>query len=466
MLERRINFSEYLFLVAIRYLYLYLTVVMLDGLWYQGYGSYGIDFSFEKEILASAIFLIFTLFYTLRMQEGSFSSILAHVLYCIYYIPLNCSFSINNLSLGYFVASTIYSCLLFWFLSGLTKTKIQNVETTQRTKNLDSIINNKLVWLALFVICGLYIAYKLNYNGLEFSLSLSQDDVYSNRADYVDYRSSSSGTLGAYITATLIGIIDFASPVFLYFSLRRRDGFGIAVSIFTLLCQFSVSSSKSNIFFIGILIFIFICERLNLLDRFNALFTRAIFLLMIVTLFEYIVTGNSIIYWYLLRRELYMPSWIGSMYFDFFTNNPALFFSDSTFALQSFIPDRYSLSSVELISESYFEGAMPSPNAGLFAEAMMQCGFFGILLFPLITSVLVRFAGNIFDRFGLGLACLVAVRASISLTNIPILRTDSILSLFAFAMLLAAALFFSKKRYSSRRMVDAAEHNLSAERGS
>lgn len=451
MLERKIEFADYLMLLAIRYLYLFLTVAMLNGVWYRGYGSYGVDFSIGKELVAGLTYLVIAFLYILIMREGTFRTILVHILFCIYYIPLSCSFSINNLSISYFIASTIYVVLMILFLSGRSKVSEGSLEKRKSTPNFDAIMNSKLIWLVFLAICILYIIYKISYNGFNLNLSLGQDEVYSNRAEYLDYRTNVSGSVTAYATTFLSGIVSFVIPAFLYFSLRRKDFLGVLVSALTLLSQFSVSSGKSGLFFVGIIIYIILCEQFNLLSSFNSLFTKSILLLLLVTLAEYIISGKSVIYWYILRRELYIPSWIGSMYYEYFTNNTALYFSDSVFLLQSVIPNSYDFSSVELISRNYFNGAIPSPNAGLFAEAVMQCGYIGVILFPVLISLLMKSIGKIFDRYGLGFSCLAAAQVAISLTNVPILRTDSILSIFSFAVLMGIGLYLSNKKVTGVR---------------
>ena len=297
IVNRKIRFSDYILLVLIRYIYLYLTFSILDGVWYKGYGSYGISFSLEHELISGFVYLITTFIYILRMREGSFTGILAHVLFCIYYVPLSCSYSLNELPLEYFVATTIYSVLLIVSLTSLHGEPKNCMEVRNTPKALDRILNRRITWLVFSLLCIGYIAYKINYNGLDFTLSLSQDDVYTNREDYVNYRAEMAGSPAAYATTMLTSVIGYVYPVFLYISLLRKNTIGIVLSLLTLLCQFSVSSSKSSIFFIGILIYVFICEKKGVLDRFNSLFTKAFFALMLVTVFEYIIFNYSVIYW-------------------------------------------------------------------------------------------------------------------------------------------------------------------------
>lgn len=451
MFRRKIEFIDLIILLIIRYLYLYLTVSMLEGVWYRGYGSYGIQFSIEREMLAGIVFLGMAFLYILRMQEGSFKGILIHILFCIYYIPLNCSYSLNSLSLTYFVASTLYALLIILLLT------LQNSDSTVKSDKQcvlsNKLLYDRLLWLILCIICILYIMYKISYNGLNFSLSLSQDDVYTNRADYVDYREGISGSIMAYTITLLTSVSGYVCPVFLYMSLKRKNSIGITLSVVTLLSLFSVSSSKSSLFFVGILIYVLVCEHYGWLGQFNKLFTRVFLMMMLVTLVEYLLTGKSIIYWNLLRREMYIPSWMGSMYFDYFTEHSALFFSDSAFLLQTVIPDKYALTSVELISDAYFNNAIPSPNSGLLAEAIMQCGYLGVVVFPPLVYLLLSRVGKVFASYGLGLSSLIAVKVALQLTNIPILRTDSVLSIFAFTLLMAAILYLNAASSAEHKLV-------------
>ena len=63
-------------LLLIKYLYVFLTVNILEPYWVPGAGSYRIDFAPSKEIIASIVFIAITLIYVLRQGKSIFQDTL------------------------------------------------------------------------------------------------------------------------------------------------------------------------------------------------------------------------------------------------------------------------------------------------------------------------------------------------------------------------------------------------------
>lgn len=53
-------------------------------------------------------------------------------------------------------------------------------------------------------------------------------------------------------------------------------------------------------------------------------------------------------------------------------------------------PGSYEHGAVTVISENCFPG-IPSPNTGLFAEAFLQMGYWGIIVFPAIYAYILKY---------------------------------------------------------------------------
>lgn len=87
---------------------------------------------------------------------------------------------------------------------------------------------------------------------------------------------------------------------------------------------------------------------------------------------------------------------------------------------------------------------MPSPNTGLYAESIMQLGFVGSLIFPFLVAFILYYAGLQFKKLGYGVTVIVACKVLIQLTNVPVLRTDFVLSFILLSILLAIFLKFYK----------------------
>lgn len=424
-------------LVLIKYLYIGLIVLSLSNVWYPGIGSYGIDFIIQKEALATIIFILVSIVYLKLIPKNSFKRDLLSLLFLIYYIPLNSSFSLSNLSIEYFILTNLYFILIIIMF------RLINV----KSKSALSMDNNSVYW-ACVIICFFYILFKLGYNGFKFDFSFATDTIYSIRTDYNEFFLDKSGSFIGYFLTIIRHLSSTALPVLLYLSLRKKKIISVLFSFFVLLCMFSVNSSKSSIFFCGIVIFIvFIENKSN--RKIVDIFLMLLLCTLIIAILSVAITGKSLIAIYLIRREMYVPSWIGSLYYDFFSSNSKLLWSDSALLLQRIIPDVYEQGVLSIINDRYFLGTMPSPNSGLFAEAYMQAGAIGVFIYPIITTLITNFIAKYLDGFSKGFIFLFAARIAITLTNVPLLRTDFIISSVIFVL---ALVVFSKVGKNIRKV--------------
>ena len=422
-------------LVAIRTIYLTLCYIVLQDLWYPGTNGYQIDFSLARDLAASFIYIISCiyispLFYKVSL---SFNELICSILFILYYIPLNCSYSLNDLPTAYFIFSNIF----FLLLAVLLRKSNMNEGDSGTKSKVDVFADSRKIRAALFTVCCLMILYKISYNGLSINLSLDSSDVYSNRAAYDQYKSGIAGSPVAYLLSILINLGSYMAPVYLYISIRRKRLCETALSLFAVLSTFSLSSGKDNIYFLAIIFFVIMSNTLHWnIDNPFPFITVGFLLLLIVSAVAIFAWDSDWLYMAIIRRTMYLPIWIGSKYYDFFTSNTPLFFSDSVFMLQSILPSPYTQGVLDIISHGYFNGTVASPNTGLFAEAVMHLGYIGPLLYPLLIAALIRKTSRVIDGFERGLMLIIAAKLAIQLINVPILRTDFILSYFLFVLVI------------------------------
>jgi len=190
------------------------------------------------------------------------------------------------------------------------------------------------------------------------------------------------------------------------------------------------------------MIFVFIVfaigflEKNNLLSKFSKYFEVSIFCVLILSLFTYLIFKRYDFYFLILRREMFLPAWLDTKYYMLFENAPKLVWSQGTFLLQKLIPSIYSTGYLQMINNNYFGGYVPSPNTGLFADAYMNFGIIGIIIYPLLISFVLNKSEGIYRKYGLGIMTVMAVKLAIHLTNVPLLRTDFVLSYFLFTFIL------------------------------
>lgn len=423
-------------LLLLRYLYLYLVISILENAWYTGTGGYGIEFSPNKEVASVAVYLAICLVISRLYSETSlnFRKLVALVLMIMYIMPVSCSYSLNNLEIDYFIASNVYAILLLYLLCKQDK-KVSRVDLT--SVRINEVVSSKAVASVCAVLCIVLILYKISYNGLDFNLSLDGDDVYANRAEYAEYKGAISGSLFGYLLVILLNVTSYVAPLYCYISLQKRNYFGAILALAAVLSTFSLASGKGGLFFLGILVMVVIAERFQLnISNPGLLINAAMIALFAIAILDYHFIHSNALFMTIIRRAMYIPAWMGSLYFEFFTNNPPLLLSDSAFLFQTMIPSSYGESALDLISNTYFNGAVPSPNTGMLAEAVMQFGYVGIVIFPFVAYAILKWGGREYEKFGSGVSLLVAAQTVIQLINVPVLRTDFILSFVLLAAIL------------------------------
>ena len=450
----QIDLRYIIILLVIRTLYLFLTYKLLNNTWYIGRGSYDISFSVIKEIFAVLTYIVMTYYFVIsqKIMYGQFPIILLNMLYLIYIMPVNCSFSLNNLTFGYFILTTIFEFMLIYIISNIAKKthnkRIHNIKSSYK----DIHVSRYVIMLVCF-ICISYILYKFLYNGFTFKISLSGDSVYSTRADYVNSLQSLSKTPLGYLLSWITASITYACPIYLIISLKKRSKFGIFISLFTVLCEFSVSSEKSVLLY-PIIVFavIFLSEKGNI-NKFKDYILYAVLLLFVICLIELAIRGTSTIYMLIVRRIFYYPAWLNSLYYDFFKSHKALHWSQNVFILQKIIPNVYSKGPLDLISKTYYNGEIPSPNTGLFAEVFMHFKYLGIIIYFFLYTLFFKVANFVYKQFGALIEIIVAIKLAMALTNVPITRTDFVLSFIFVTPLLWICQNIKIKRKNGRLVV-------------
>ena len=249
-----------------------------------------------------------------------------------------------------------------------------------------------------FVICVLLIVYKISYNGISFSLSIEGSDVYESRDLYLERTSQYRGSLIGYVTYFL-KLFAVPATIFLLFTgLKYKKAHMIIVSILSAISNYSLNSNKGTLFFIFIVFVVFFLERKSIIKYASILIPLALCFALLFSIFS-----NSL-YFIIIRRTMYVPAWLDTMYFEFFTDNNLILWTQDAVPFKWFLPDIHTKPYLQMISDEYFFGEMPSPNTGLFSEAFLNFVYLGILFYPILLSLLFKLFSVAYDSFGHGIS--------------------------------------------------------------
>ena len=106
-----------------------------------------------------------------------------------------------------------------------------------------------------------------------------------------------------------------------------------------------------------------------------------------------------------------------------------------------------------MISKTYYNGEIPSPNTGLFAEVFMHFKYLGIIIYFFLYTLFFKVANIIYKQFGALIEIIVAIKLAMALTNVPITRTDFVLSFVFVTLLLWICQNIKIKRKNGRLVV-------------
>ncbi|MBQ8830402.1 MAG: hypothetical protein IJ017_02240 [Oscillospiraceae bacterium] len=428
-------YCRVIIMLAIKYLYILLSVIILKDLWYVGSDGYNVSFVLWKEILGSIVFVLVSFFVLCKKFNGNLINSVITLLFILYYIPLNSAFSINNQPVVYFLLSNIYFILIIV----ATKLLSEVVKRTKKDKpqnNPEKLYTDKGVLCCCAALCIVFIIFKLAYNGFSLSVSMEAESVYSNRAEMVEFFDNISGSALAYFLTIIRNVASIAAHYYFFVSIIQKKWLHAALAVLCLLSQYSISSSKGGLLFVAVIVVLYICYKFDVLKYFDRFVEYGMLAVLIVCLIEHFLLRSDYVFIVIIRRMMYYPAWLSTMYSEYFLENGPVLWTQNVFLLQNIFEPKYAISPLEIISTTYFGGEIPSPNSGLYAEAIMHFAEWGILIYPVLLAVVFIVSERILAPYGKPVQIFMALKLVLQLQNVPLMRTDSILTYFLFLFIL------------------------------
>jgi hypothetical protein len=269
------------------------------------------------------------------------------------------------------------------------------------------------------------VTYALLFQHFRFQLNLNLSSIYEIRDQFTQNKNPFLGYL-------VIWQGNIINPLLFYLAIRRKNYLYVILIFFVQGYLFSVT---------GIKIFAFSLFFAYLIAQFARHLKVAVPIALMVGL-----VLSCLLYWYqgnvwpislFVRRTLFTPGQLTFEYFDFFSQNPYIYLSDSV--LKNFLSYPYLLPPPLLIGIRYYDGQ--SANVGIMGNSYMHFGVAGIFIFLGLLSLLLV----LFDKFASGqsanrpaLYALVATPI-ISLINsglFTVLLTHGLLLSFLLAVLM------------------------------
>jgi hypothetical protein len=269
----------------------------------------------------------------------------------------------------------------------------------------------------LFMLTGFYIASIFVMGGGSY-LNFDFSKVY-------DFRDEASGNLPGvfgYLSPLVAKVI---VPIAFVLSLLHKRYLMALAMLGSAVLIFGLTSHKSTLFAPLMLLFIYLVSRgENLIRKLNT----AILVILLLSIADFWLRHDADVEsagWVgalMMRRVFFIPGELNYLYYDFFSRNDWVLFSNSKITL-GLLDYKYPLEVAYLIGLEYFGSPRLSANTGWFGAGYMQLGLAGLLLYGALIAFVFKYIDACARKSGerglVTAAVTVPILAMLSSTDLP-----------------------------------------------
>lgn len=341
-----------------------------------------------KYLLAFLLYLI--LFAALPKRELDSVALVVHLQFVYSVAPLLTFYAFTNGSTRYILM--VSACML---LEAAVIFRPLRVASPVRIKGIQSYVTVMLGVLILFAVI-----IPILYNGFAGLKAFDFKYIYEMRAN-----ASYPPGYGYLLNWMAKSIVPFGFLCFLHMRRYRWAVLMAALQIFF----YMLTGNKFTLFILVPMVFIYFCVRTGHCMKLMYLGLSALCLFLVFAFrLDGIDTGTKapweLMSFYLVRlignRALFLPASIKTYYYEFFSTNPKIFFSDGQIGRMLGLTYPYKLH-YGFVVDAYQHGAgqfgVSQANTGYLGEAYAQMGFAGMVLMSLLLALILR-SMRVYDR--------------------------------------------------------------------
>jgi len=330
--------------------------------WYSGSGFTMVD-NVEKYLESWAWYIVLLLFLPAKTRRPS--DFLICLTFFVYLAPLLIFYGFTDAS------SWALYCVLAQYA-------IMSLMRLGRPIRVPVVKNGPVMALGV-TIAGVVAAttWMIVSGGLA-SFNLNLDAVY-------DFREEASATLNVGLLSYLVVWVPaVCGPILLMRALRDRNHM-LALGIVALhVFWFGVTSHKSVLFFPALVVFLHaVFKRSHALS----LIPVGTSLVVMTSLVSYYATGSLFLSALFVRRVFFTSSHLTFTYYEFFGQNPLVYWSNSF--LSSFVTYPYD-ENVALIIGNYLGEPNAWANNSFFSTGYMHAGILGVVIYGLAAGAMLK----------------------------------------------------------------------------
>lgn len=387
------------------------------------YSKFFLDLNYFK-LFESNLLLLIIFIFVLKTKKN-LSNIVIWILILLSYIPMLTLYSFMNQSRMYMYAITLFWILISLFLS------LPTLHFISFKKN-----QSKLIFFSITTIMFLMVLI-LIFQCWDFSINLNLAKVYEIRSIYGSIKPMLSGYI-------FIWISHIVNPVIFVMFYNKKKWSIITLIVILQIILFSITGLKTFLFALP---FVLALERLLKSKNLFVFMSLGLVVIILLGMLSYYVFNNIWLSSLFTRRTLLVPAQLSFLYYDFFSNNSHTFLSQHRL-FRNFINYPYELSPAHLIGKVYFNRPEKAANNGIYADAYMNFGYFGFILWGLLLIIILRILDRVSNNKDLGICVAAIAIPTISLTNGALLTCFLTHGLFLSLILLY---FFPKERINKIR---------------
>lgn len=309
-------------------------------------------------------------------------------------IPLTSFLQFSPQGYDFIILNFIYWWLLFY---AMIKMRVKPIREAKNANFLIVVIS-VVVIASVIIVSGVYAGFRIN---------LSLENVYDLR---MEARTFNMPLLLKYTHAAAGNVL----PLLMMYFIFRKNKVMIYVIAFIGLMEFSIAGQKSAIFKIAFCL---------LLSFWKINDYKKIIIPMFLTLCVGAIVDNHInsfptIANLVIRRVMYMPQMLHTIFYDYIMNHGPIFFAPKAFGHLNFT-----------IGDIYFGHPQMNANNGMFTDAIVNLGWAGCVIFPMILGFFFNLCQSAFKGKNRGIifyTTLIAVTTFMSTAFTTSLLTHAV----------------------------------------
>lgn len=324
--------------------------------------------------LVSWVMLALTIPLVLLYESKRISNLVIVALYCVSFIPTTTIIAYQGVEAGFVVTVLVYWTVLL--IAGLVVPHRIRRERRARASGY-SVLSKWHIGVLAAVLFA--VSVYINYRYAGFSITLDLSSAY-------DLREQAAEANLPGLLQVLFHMAKTCIPILIVYYLSIRKGFVAALLCFAQVLLFSMDGGKSSLFSLVIALALFFVFKKITIEP--ILWCIVAFLL--VSMLEKQLLGTDNLLNYGSRRLFFVPSVLNFDYYSFFSTHPIDFYRQSLFSKIG-LASYYPMPIANVIGLNCLGDASIYANNGLYADALANLGYIGILVMPIVLVIFLRF---------------------------------------------------------------------------